>query len=139
MVRISANLQITHPQDKASDRKRISLRARIRILEEHVENIKEYLRHPEYTVDALDTSEGDLDHREGMREREGAAFENVYHIHQPRITLNNQSRNVSLPLLQQSCSAHTALHSTDRSQILLLEPLSERVRIPYVKCVSGPR
>lgn len=36
-----------------------------------------------------------MDRRKGMLDREGAGFENVYHVHCPRLFLNNTSRNVS--------------------------------------------
>lgn len=76
-----------------------SLLRSIRTLVDHKSSMASQLREPlpaSMRDPLLDDPHLNLDRRKGMLTREGAEFENVYHIHCPRLALSNSSRNIVL-------------------------------------------
>ncbi|KAJ9091641.1 hypothetical protein QFC19_009011 [Naganishia cerealis] len=65
----------------------------IKILEEGRRSMHARMHSVEYTIDRRNSMDG-FDARDRMTEREGAGYENVYHIHSPRLSIDNTSRNI---------------------------------------------
>lgn len=74
---------------------RAEMDKRIQILEDCRETLHSRMQTPEYAIDRKNSADG-FDARDRMVEREGAGYENVFHIHHPRLAINNTSRNIYL-------------------------------------------
>lgn len=79
----------------ANPQERVEMEERIKILEDSQEGMHFRMQTPEYPIDRKNSVDG-FDAREGMSEREGAGYENVFHIHSPRLSIDNNTRNILL-------------------------------------------
>jgi hypothetical protein len=80
--------------DSSEDsQERAEMDQRIKILEDARKRTHTRMQTPEYPIDRKNSVDG-FDARERMSEREGAGYENVFHIHSPRLSIDNTSRNI---------------------------------------------
>lgn len=81
-------------RDSSSDKEeRAEMDQRIKILEDRRKGMHSRMLTPEYPIDRKNSVDG-FDARERMSEREGAGYENVFHIHTPRLSIDNTSRDI---------------------------------------------
>lgn len=76
-------------------RMKIAIDKDIQILEDGRRSMHNRMHSLEYAIDKRNSMDG-FDARDRMTEREGAGYENVYHIHSPRLSIDNTSRNILL-------------------------------------------
>jgi hypothetical protein len=89
--RISA-LRYQHEQS-IDLRVKTAMDRKIQILEDGRRSMHTRMHSLEYPIDRRNSMDG-FDARDRMSEREGAGYENVYHIHSPRLSIDNTSRNI---------------------------------------------
>ncbi|KAJ9122086.1 hypothetical protein QFC24_004313 [Naganishia onofrii] len=89
--RISA-LRYQHEQS-IDLRVKTTMDRKIQILEDGRRSMHTRMHSLEYPIDRRNSMDG-FDARDRMSEREGAGYENVYHIHSPRLSIDNTSRNI---------------------------------------------